>query len=481
MEKLKFSVEDISNIQDSEDKNFSNLELSLFASGQNLHSAPVSEETLRRCSPSAYNIPIVWEEKHGDIGTHSEFEIPCGFLFENNNPLRFEKMADGRVMLKMFGKIWKRYSGKLMQILKNRGGNTAVSVEMDVLDFDNNTREIRDFSFNCVTLLGDFQPAIPEANALVLSFSKDKEEYYKMFEDKKTYKIDLSKESAFMKDEKYSNPGRQLYGKMLSAANAKQLVDAGYLIVESGWETSPSTKLKYPVAKWRGDTLCLSKPALEAANSRMQAQHVTGEPLNKLKRYYKRLGLSTDSFSTDFEDKEDKNLDEKVIMEQMEPEKEMPKEEMAVEEPEKEMPEKEEEKAAVEEEKEPEKEPEKEDEFGCGKAEYEQKISEYEKKFSEQEAELSELRKFKSDREEQDKTFALEKLFSEVGESLSKEKLEEFRGRSETIKFSDVPAFSNEVKAATFDVVKNSTSEDSVKRMAKLNPAKAEKKSPWSF
>jgi len=75
--------------------------------------------------------------------------------------------------------------------------------------------------------------------------------------------------------------------------------------------------------------------------------------------------------------------------------------------------------------------------------------------------------------------FALEQLFSEVKESLSKDKLEEFRTRSEELKFSDVPSFSNEVKAATFDVVKNVSSEDNIKRMATTVPVQEKKKNPF--
>ena len=39
-------------------------------------------------------------------------------------------------MIRVLGKIWKRYSGKLIDILKRDGGEKAVSVEMEVLDFD---------------------------------------------------------------------------------------------------------------------------------------------------------------------------------------------------------------------------------------------------------------------------------------------------------------------------------------------------------
>ena len=467
MEKLNFSVENISAIADSEDPNFCNISIDVFASGQNAHNMPVSDDVLMSCSESIYDVPIVWryDSWTDDAGGHDPEEQICGFIGRPNNPINFRRLPDGRLMMSVLGKLWKRYSGKLMDILKRDGGKKAVSVEMDILDFDKIKSEIKNFAMRAVTVIG-VEPAIPDAGLTVLSFSKDKENYYNKFENKKTYKIDLSKESAFMNDEKYSNPGRQLYGKMISAANSKELVDAGYLIVENGWETSPSTKLKYPVTKWRCDTLCLSKPALEAANSRMQAQHVTGEPLNKLKRYYKKLGMPLESFSTDFTEKEENKLEDKVMMEETPKEPET-KEENPKAEPEKTEPEKEEPK------KEFEQEPEEVD--------YAVKFADLEKKFTEQEKELFELRKFKADVEERDKNYAVEQLMSDVSDSLPKEKMEEFRDEAKELKLSEFAAFSNKVKACTLDFVKKIPSKDNLVVMATSLPEKAEKKNVWGF
>jgi hypothetical protein len=323
-----------------------------------------------------------------------------------------------------------------------------------------------------VCILGDkYTPASPNSYVKLLTFEAMKDKYESMLFESK-YKIDFSKENAFMEDTEYRNEGRNLYGKILGEPNEKSLINAAYLSFEEGYRDSPSTKLKFPVGKWRGNTLCLSKSGLQFASSKLQSLGITsGSVIDKLKEYYNILGLSIESFSTEIKEQEEDKLDEKVMME------EEKKEEMAVEEKKEEVKEesKEEEKMAVEKPKEEEK---KEEEY-CDKMGYEAKISEFSAKIEAYEKEIFELRKFKSDREEQDTKFELEKLFSQVGDSLSKDQLEDFRTRSETIKLSDVAAFSNEVKAATFDVVKKVNSEDTVKRMATTIPAQEKKKNPF--
>ena len=475
LEKIVFFVENVSEISESSDPNFCNITIDAFSDGPNHHNLIISEDTLKKSADSIYEVPIVfkYDPWKDDLMGHEPDEVPCGFISKIDNPIQFVKLPDNRTMLRVLGKIWKRYSGKLIDVLKRDGGKKAVSVEMEVLDFDEIKAEIKAFAMRAVTIIGS-DPAIPDAGLTVLSFEKDKEHYYQKFESK--YKVDFSKENAFMEDDKYRNEGRALYGKMLGESNEKSLISSAYLSFEEGYGDSPSTKLKYPIGRWRGNTLCLSKSGLQFASSKLQSLGITsGSAIDKLKEYYSILGLSTESFSTEIEKEENELKDEKVMMEDEKKEEV----EMAVEEEKKEEIKeepKEEEKMAVEEDK---KEEEKEEDFGCGKEEYEKKISEFSTKIEAYEKELEGLRKFKSDREEQDKLFALEQLFSEVKESLSKDKLEEFRTRSEELKFSDVPAFSNEVKAATFDVVKKVSSEDTIKRMATTVPVQEKKKNPF--
>ena len=469
MEKIVFSVENISDISESADPNFCSVSMDVFADGANAHGLVISEDTLRESADSIYEVPIVfkYDPWTDNLAGHSQDEVPCGFISKIDNPIQFIKTEDSRTMIRVLGKIWKRYSGKLIDILKRDGGEKAVSVEMEILDFDKIKSEIKKFAMRAVTIIG-VEPAIPDAKLTVLSFAKDKENYYKAlaFSDKKTYKIDLSKESAYMEDIVWKNEGRKLYGKMLSAQNAEALVNACYLVVEDGWRDSPSTKLKYPVCKWRGDTLCLAKSGLEAANSRLQAQGISdSSAIDKLKRYYKKLNLSTESFTTNFEEKEDIKLeDEKVMMETPAEEKKF-EEEIPATDP---KPEGEAE----------EKEEEKEEDFACKFAEASKQLEEYAAKFAALEEEVNGLRAYKAQREESDKNYAIEQTMAEVNEYLPKDEVEKFRAEAAEVKFSEVEAFKNKIKARSLDFAK--TSQVATNRMAIVRDTE-EKKDKWGW
>jgi hypothetical protein len=450
----------------------------IITEGQNRHSLPISLEAIKDAAERTLRgKPIVasyskWDK---DLESHKrpEDSEAIGYFIENQD-FKYEIVENGLRALFAKGILWKTYAPNQVGSLFSANNHTkGVSMEIKInslVDENDESKGIASFSFLSVCILGDrYSPASPLAHVKLLTFEAMKDKYESLLFESK-YKVDFSLENAFMEDTEYRNEGRSLYGKMLGEPNEKQLINCAYLSFEEGYRDSPSTKLKFPVGKWRGNTLCLSKSGLQLANSKLKSLGIkSGSVIDKLKEYYSILGLSIEGFSTEIEKEEDK-LDEKVMMEQ----DENKEEKMAIEEEKKEEVKEEpkEEKMAVEEEKKEEEPKEKEEDFGCGKLEYEAKIAEYEK-------ELFELRKFKSDREEQDKKFELEKLFSQVGDSLSKDQLEEFRSRSETIKFSDVPAFSNEVKAATFDVVKKVNSEDNIKRMATTIPVQEKKKNPF--
>lgn len=476
MNRLLFSVENIGDISDSSDPNFCNIVIDAFSDQPNAHNLKISEDTLRKSAESIYEVPIVfkYDPWKDDLGGHEPDEVPCGFISKIDNPIQFVKTKDNNTMLRVFGKIWKRYSGKLIDILKRDGGKKAVSVEMEVLDFDEIKSEIKNFAMRAVTIIG-VEPAIPDAKLTVLSFAKDKENYYKAFESsgKKIYKIDLSKDSAYMEDSAFRNEGRKLYGKMLSAENGNELVNACYLSVEDGWRDSPSTKLKYPVGKWRGDTLCLSRSALEFAKSKIQAQGIlVGFAVDKLKTYCERLGLSSKSFSTNFEEKEEDKLEEKVMMEETKEEEKKFEDEKP--EPEAKLEDETKDNGEAEE----KEEDKKEEDFACKFAEVSKKLEEYTSKFAEQEEELNVLRKYKADKEESEKNYAIEQTMAEVNEYLPKDEVEKFRAEAAEVKFSEVEAFKNKIKARSLDFAK--TSQIATNRMAIVRDTE-EKKDKWGW
>lgn len=188
MKKISFAIENAEMIKENPDSNFALLALDFFASGDNLHDMYVSEETLLRTADTIKNTPLVWQYDStlDDAYTHSPDEVPCGFVPESS-VITNKKLEDGRTMLSTIAYVWKRYTGPLLSFFKRDGGKKPVSVEMSVYKTQpkGDKTELLDFRYEGITVLGTYvTPAIPMANASVLSFAKE-------------YEDDLEKEFSF--------------------------------------------------------------------------------------------------------------------------------------------------------------------------------------------------------------------------------------------------------------------------------------------
>lgn len=187
VDKLSFTIENAEMIQENPESNFAVVGLDFFASGDNLHNMYVSEETLMKTADTIKNCPLVWKynEVLDDSYTHDPDEVPCGFVPETTT-ITPKKLEDGRTMLSTIAYVWKRYTGPLLSFFKRDGGKKPVSVEMSVYktkEIEDGKTELLDFRYEGVTVLGSFvTPAIPLANANILSFSELKDEYEKDFE-----------------------------------------------------------------------------------------------------------------------------------------------------------------------------------------------------------------------------------------------------------------------------------------------------------
>jgi len=182
--KYSFAVENIEMFDENPDSNFAVVSLDFFSSGKNRHDLFVSEDTLMRTSSTIKNCPLVWkyDDVLDDVYTHDDEEVPCGFVPESAN-IKAKKISDGRVMLNTTAYVWKRYTGQLLDIFKRDGGVKPVSVEMSVYKLEpmpDGLYELKDYRFEGITILGSYvRPAIPDATATVLSFSKQLKKEYK--------------------------------------------------------------------------------------------------------------------------------------------------------------------------------------------------------------------------------------------------------------------------------------------------------------
>jgi len=181
VQKLSFTIENAEMIRENPDSNFALLNLDFFASGDNLHDLYVSEETLLKTADTIKNCPLVWKYDKilDDSYTHDPDEVPCGFVPEGVT-ISNKKLEDGRTMLSTVAYVWKRYTGPLLSIFKRDGGKKPVSVEMSVYKTkkkEDGKTELLDFRYEGITVLGSYvTPAIPMANASILSFAEEYEE-----------------------------------------------------------------------------------------------------------------------------------------------------------------------------------------------------------------------------------------------------------------------------------------------------------------
>lgn len=96
-------------------------------------------------------------------------------------------------------------------------------------------------------------------------------------------------EKAVSKDSWGSVKKTELRNKVLEAKNYKRLVKDVYLLVEDGWEDSPSSKLKYPVMQFKDGEFVYNEGGLLSAQQ--YGEKYDEAIATKAKRIRKKLGL----------------------------------------------------------------------------------------------------------------------------------------------------------------------------------------------
>ena len=305
MEKLKIALNfDVDRIEFEKEKSnrFRKGIIYAFADGPNAHTHPISSEVLTKCANSIYDIPIVCKycDFVEDFLAHEEDEIPIGFVKETtanySNPIRFEKLDDGRTFIVIEGLIWQKYSGNAIEVMERSDKRKSVSVELVVTDGEevDGKLEVKEFVLQGITILGDFvTPAVRDAH-IKLEFSADKRDYLEFMAN--NIKIDNTKEAAA--HGAWSNPRRKLFVPISKASNVAALVREAYLI-NDGSDTEPEiSKLKYPHHIIRDGKLVIHVDGLQAAFQRAKQQDIfRGAVKAHIARHYKELGLSTENFA----------------------------------------------------------------------------------------------------------------------------------------------------------------------------------------
>ncbi len=264
-------------------------------------------------------------------------ERPVGLIPESAEISVQER--DGKKWIHIKGALlWYEYNHQLGELLK-RKGNKKVSVEVEFIDsyIENDIEKVKSFVFLGITMLGtdpttreEIQEGI-EGARLELSGYANTEEFarfrqkmsfaYNKMNVLKKYNIEIP-EKDFKKSEETMNKEEflaksewgtedpievdkskeavsndswgdvdktALRNKVLKAKNYKTLVKSVYLLVEDGWEDSPSSHLKYPVMQYKNGTMVYNAGGLLSAQQ--YGEKYDEGIANKAKRIRKKLGL----------------------------------------------------------------------------------------------------------------------------------------------------------------------------------------------
>lgn len=433
----------------------------------NAHKLDISNDVLRRDAQSILGNMLVAKIQNGDATTHLPSEIQYGY-FPREQEIEFVE-EDGVTKAYAYAVVSKHYSKELNNIFEFDNLRNS-SVEMTVTtDKDEDEGEVIALDIYGLTVLGKtINGSCPDADIKMVRFStEDADAYFaksdslsnlKQFVEerkqsmveKKTYKIDKSKEAMSTADwGDYDKAAMR--DKIMGAKNRDVLVKSAYLLVEDGWKDAPSEHLKYPVMMLDGDTFVYNRNALSSALAYAKQNEET-EVVNKIKAIYKKLDLDDDS-----ERKEEAKMGEIKELAATEVEASA---ESALEEKKEEMSEAEIEVKAEECECEPrhdDDEHEEEmsaDEMKAKMAELEKGIESRDNIIMEKDAELEELRKFKAEVEEQRKAATVESIMAECKDYMSDEQYKEMREEGMACKMAEIDGWTNKVKAVSFSAVK---------------------------
>ena len=332
-------------VKELSDKQFLSMDIWAISDGINRNGSEFLEESFESAIPTFYNKPVLafYNTTIGDTEEHN-----CSVNFDEDGKVFYDYQYDGAehpvglipesatiTIEERDGKkwihikdalLWYEYNHQLGQLLKKKG-NKKVSVEVEFLDsyMDEGIEKVKSFVFLGVTILGkdpntmeEYQEGIEGARLELSGYTKTEEfvrfkqkmsfAYNKMNvlkkynieipEDKQEFlaksewgtgdpiKIDRSKVSA---DSWGDVSKTELRNTVLKAKNYKTIVKSVYLLVEDGWENSPSSHLKYPVMQYKNGTLVYNAGGLLAAQQ--YGEKYDEAVANKAKRIRKKLGL----------------------------------------------------------------------------------------------------------------------------------------------------------------------------------------------
>ncbi len=479
MEKtIKFEASSIKHIDMSEYDNDDYMvgRTAFLSTRPNSHDIVIPENVLREYAPSVLGKWVTAEVKFNDCTTHTNGQSIVGIVPKEQD-VEFVKADDGYLDAYVDCILSKRYAKEYCNVFSEDDAQRSVSIEATFSMVDEH--ECDGFDIKTITTLGrTVRPSVPDANITIVRFSEeDAESYYsnlhksdslsnlkqfveerkQLMAEKKTYKIDKSKEAMSTAD--WGDYDKvTMRDKIMEAKNRDTLVKSVYLLVEDGWKDAPSEHLKYPIMQLEGDKFVYNRNALSSALAYAKQNDET-EVVNKIKAIYKKLGLDDDS-----ERKEEAKMEEIKELAATEVEAESTLEEKKEEMAEPEIEVKAEEPNCDdcdEHDDDDHKDDEHDEEQEMSADDMKARIAQLEKDIEDrdniimgQNSELETLRQFKKDVEDKEKAISVEAIMAECKEYMSDDCYKQMREEGMACEFADVDAWANKVKAYCFSAVK---------------------------
>ena len=310
MEKdFKFAVEDIQrlNVEEYDENEYCVARMKFLSTRPNSHGLKFSEEVLKRDAKTVLGTWIVAEMLAGDFLTHTPAESIIGIVPKDQD-VEFVEADDGYIDAYVDVVLSKRYAKDAYDVFV-KDNNRSVSIEFNYSHPEDDEYEVESYVIRGTTILGKTtNPSVPTANITVTRFSEEEADKFfakvhnnsltvlkKFVEERKesmadkTYKIDKSKDA--MSDTPWQDIDKtELRNKIMEAKNKATLVKSVYLLVEDGWEDTPSEKLKYPVMEIKGDKIVYNRNALASALGYAKKENEESV-VSKVEAIYKKLGL----------------------------------------------------------------------------------------------------------------------------------------------------------------------------------------------
>ena len=472
---IKFEASSIKHIDMSEYDNDDYMvgRTAFLSTRPNSHDIVIPENVLREYAPSVLGKWVTAEVKFNDCTTHTNGQSIVGIVPKEQD-VEFVKADDGYLDAYVDCILSKRYAKEYCNVFSEDDAQRSVSIEATFSMVDEH--ECDGFDIKTITTLGrTVRPSVPDANITIVRFSEeDAESYYsnlhksdslsnlkqfveerkQLMAEKKTYKIDKSKEAMSTADWGDYDKAT-MRDKIMEAKNRDTLVKSVYLLVEDGWKDAPSERLKYPVMMLDGDKFIYNRNALSSALAYAK-QNDEAEVVNKIKAIYKKLDLDDDS-----ERKEEAKMEEIKELAATEVEAESTLEEKKEEMAEPEIEVKAEEPSCDDCDEHDHDDDEHEEEQEMSADDMKARIAQLEKDIEDrdniimgQNSELESLRQFKKDVEDKEKAISVEAIMAECKEYMSDDCYKQMREEGMACEFADVDAWANKVKAYCFSAVK---------------------------